>query len=42
MGGLDVLLHCVGVNDRRPILEFTEAEWDRVLRTNLSTAFGAA
>ncbi|WP_207939019.1 SDR family NAD(P)-dependent oxidoreductase [Actinomadura darangshiensis] len=42
MGGLDVLLHCVGVNDRRPILEFTEAEWDGMLRTNLSTAFGAA
>ncbi|SNS01403.1 SDR family NAD(P)-dependent oxidoreductase [Actinomadura mexicana] len=42
MGGLDVLLHCVGVNDRRPILDFTEDEWDRVLRTNLSTAFGAA
>jgi gluconate 5-dehydrogenase len=42
MGGLDVLLHCVGVNDRRPILEFTEAEWDAMLRTNLSTAFGAA
>jgi gluconate 5-dehydrogenase len=42
MGGLDVLLHCVGINDRRPVLEFTEAEWDRVLRTNLFTAFGAA
>nr|WP_276515244.1 SDR family oxidoreductase [Actinomadura coerulea] len=42
MGGLDVLLHCVGINDRRPVLEFTEAEWDRVLRTNLLTAFGAA
>lgn len=42
MGGLDVLLHCVGVNDRRPILEFTEDEWDGMLRTNLSTAFGAA
>jgi gluconate 5-dehydrogenase len=42
MGGLDVLLHCVGINDRRPVLDFTEAEWDRVLRTNLFTAFGAA
>ncbi|SEG75296.1 gluconate 5-dehydrogenase [Thermomonospora echinospora] len=42
LGGLDVLLHCVGVNDRRPILEFTEDEWDRVLRVNLSTAFRAA
>ncbi|WP_218004978.1 SDR family NAD(P)-dependent oxidoreductase [Actinomadura macra] len=42
MGGLDVLLHCIGVNDRRPVLEFTEADWERVLRTNLFTAFGAA
>ncbi|MEU8800189.1 SDR family oxidoreductase [Spirillospora sp. NPDC048819] len=42
MGGLDVLLHCVGVNDRRPVLEFTEADWDRMLRTNLTTAFGTA
>jgi gluconate 5-dehydrogenase len=41
-GGVDVLLHCVGVNDRRPVLEFTEAEWERVLRTNLSSAFGIA
>lgn len=42
MGGLDVLLHCVGINDRRPVLDFTEAEWERILRTNLFTAFGAA
>jgi gluconate 5-dehydrogenase len=42
LGGLDVLLHCVGVNDRRAVLEFTEDEWDRVMRVNLSTAFGTA
>ncbi|MBO2448591.1 SDR family oxidoreductase [Actinomadura barringtoniae] len=42
MGGLDVLLHCVGINDRRPVLEFSEADWERILRTNLFTAFGAA
>ena len=40
--GLDVLLHCVGINDRRPVLDFTEEEWDRVLRVNLGTAFGVA
>lgn len=40
LGGLDVLLHCVGMNDRRPVLEFTEDEWERVMRTNFSTAFG--
>jgi gluconate 5-dehydrogenase len=42
LGGLDVLLHCVGVNDRRPVLDFTEEEWERVLQVNLFTAFGVA
>jgi gluconate 5-dehydrogenase len=42
LGGLDVLLHCVGINDRRSVLEFTEEEWDRVIRVNLGTAFGVA
>lgn len=42
LGGLDVLLHAVGINDRRPILEFTEDEWERILRVNLSTLFGLA
>lgn len=42
LGGLDVLLHAVGINDRRPILEFTEDEWDHILRVNLSSLFGLA
>ena len=42
LGGLDVLLHCVGMNDRRPVLDFSEDEWDRIIRTNLSSAFGVA
>jgi gluconate 5-dehydrogenase len=42
LGGLEVLLHAVGINDRRPILDFTEAEWDRILPVNLSTLFGLA
>jgi gluconate 5-dehydrogenase len=42
LGGLDVLLHAVGINDRRPILDFTEDEWDRILRVNLSSLFGLA
>jgi gluconate 5-dehydrogenase len=42
LGGLDVLLHCVGINDRRPVLDFTEDEWERVMRINLSSAFGIA
>lgn len=42
LGGLDVLLHAVGINDRRPILDFTEDEWERIIRVNLSTLFGLA
>ena len=42
LGGLDVLLHSVGINDRRPVLDFAEEEWDQVMRTNLSSAFGLA
>jgi gluconate 5-dehydrogenase len=42
MGGLDVLLHAVGINDRRPVLDFTFDEWNRILQVNLSTAFGVA
>jgi NAD(P)-dependent dehydrogenase (short-subunit alcohol dehydrogenase family) len=42
LGGLDVLLHAVGINDRRPILDFTEDEWERIITVNLSTLFGLA
>jgi len=42
LGGLDVLLHAVGINDRRPILEFTEDEWERILQVNLGSVFGLA
>jgi gluconate 5-dehydrogenase len=39
LGGLDILLHSVGVNDRRPVLDFTEDEWENILKINLFTAF---
>lgn len=38
-GGIDVLVHCVGINDRRPILELNDDDWSLLLETNLSTAF---
>lgn len=38
LGGLDVALHSVGINDRRPSLDFTDAEWDRVMDVNFTTA----
>lgn len=42
LDGLEVFLHAVGVNDRRPILEFTEDEWDQILRVNLTSVFSLA
>jgi NAD(P)-dependent dehydrogenase (short-subunit alcohol dehydrogenase family) len=37
-GGLDVLVHCLGTNVRRPVEEYTDEELDRILTLNLSTA----
>lgn len=39
LGGLDILVHAVGVNKRLPILESTDADWQRILETNLSSVF---
>lgn len=39
LGGLDVLVHAVGVNNRVPILETGDDDWDRILDINLSSAF---
>lgn len=39
LGGLDAFVHAVGQNDRRPILELGDADWDRLMRINLSTAY---
>lgn len=41
LGGLDVFVHAVGQNDRRPILELGDDDWERLLRVNLSTAYWA-
>lgn len=38
-GGIDVLVHCVGVNDRRPILDIDDDDWQSIVDTNLATAF---
>jgi len=39
LGGVDVAVHCVGVNLRKPIETFEHAEWEDILATNLSSAF---
>ncbi|WP_434992102.1 SDR family NAD(P)-dependent oxidoreductase [Arthrobacter sp. Ld5] len=39
LGGLDVLVHAVGINNRVPILDTTDEDWDRIMAVNLSSAF---
>lgn len=39
LGGLDVLVHAVGTNDRRPVVDTPDEVWDRIITLNLSTAF---
>jgi gluconate 5-dehydrogenase len=42
LGGLDVFVHCVGINDRRPIEDYTASDWDRIVGVNLTSAFHTA
>lgn len=42
LGGIDVFVHAVGINDRRPIEDYTDADWDRFIAINLSSAFFTA
>jgi NAD(P)-dependent dehydrogenase (short-subunit alcohol dehydrogenase family) len=39
LGGLDVFVHCVGINDRKPIESYNALEWDRIVSVNLTSAF---
>ena len=39
LGGLDVLVHSIGVNHRVPILDTTDEDWNRILELNLTSAF---
>jgi gluconate 5-dehydrogenase len=42
LGGLDVFVHAVGINDRRPVLETPDAVWDRIIDVNLKSAVWSA
>jgi gluconate 5-dehydrogenase len=42
LGGLDVFVHCVGINDRRPIEDYSASDWDRIVGVNLTSAFHTA
>ena len=39
LGGLDVLVHAVGINHRVPVLDLNDDDWKRILDVNLSSAF---
>lgn len=39
LGGIDILLHAVGVNHRVPVLETRDEDWQRTIDINLSSAF---
>jgi gluconate 5-dehydrogenase len=42
LGGLDVFVHSVGINRRKPIEEYDDADWDDIVSINLSSAFYTA
>ena len=42
LGGLDVFVHGVGINDRREIPEYSPADWERFIAVNLTGAFFTA
>ncbi len=42
LGGLDVFVHGVGVNDRRPIGDYGAADFERIVSINLTSAFFTA
>jgi gluconate 5-dehydrogenase len=39
MGGIDVFIHAIGINDRKPILDYTDDEWRSFVDVNLNSAF---
>ena len=39
LGGLDIFVHAVGMNDRRPVLEIPDDVWDKIITLNLSSGF---
>ncbi len=38
---VDILVNCAGINQRAPTLNFSEADWNRILDTNLTGALRA-
>jgi len=42
LGGLDVFVHCVGINERRPVESYSAEDWDQIVAVNLTSAFHTA
>jgi gluconate 5-dehydrogenase len=42
LGGIDVFVHSVGINRRKPIEEYSDEDWDDIVAINLSSAFYTA
>ena len=41
-GGIDVFIHAVGINRRKPIEQYTDQDWVDIIAINLSSAFWTA
>jgi NAD(P)-dependent dehydrogenase (short-subunit alcohol dehydrogenase family) len=39
LGGIDILVNCVGTHKEAPAVEYDEADWDRIIDVNLKYAF---
>src|ERR1039458_2587877 len=39
MGSIDVFVHALGMNDRKPIVDYTDDEWRTFIEVNLNSAF---
>lgn len=42
LGGIDVFVHAVGINDRKAVEEYTDEQWEAIVATNLSSVFWTA
>ena len=39
LGGIDIVVHAIGMNIRKPVLEIEPAEWQQIQKVNLDSAF---
>jgi NAD(P)-dependent dehydrogenase (short-subunit alcohol dehydrogenase family) len=39
LGHLDILINNAGINIRNPVVDYTDADWQKMLATNLTSAF---